>query len=132
MLMIGLGIIFRLIISTTSVFTEGSSFSIYGKDSRFTSLPAIGLGFLVCYLFSSCIPSMHNTRLLTHILFALLILFNLKGLHDERLAYIKSWDIQNIGIKSIIKMRIYIRLTWSMNNQKLCQLGKGFISGISI
>lgn len=101
MLIIGLGIIFGFIISITPVFTEGSSFSIYGKNSRFTSLPAMGLGFLICYLFSFSIPSTHYNRILKQILFTILILLNLKGLYSERLAYVKSWVIQRKILDSI-------------------------------
>jgi hypothetical protein len=94
LLLIGLGILFGFIVVITLSLGNNLSFSIYGKDSRFTSLPAIGLGFIICYLFSSFMLTRKKSRFLAYALFAIFISLNLRGVYTERIAYIKSWEIQ--------------------------------------
>ena len=94
LLLIGLGILFGSIVVIALTLGNSLSFNIYGKESRFTSLPAIGLGFIICYLFSSFMLTEKNTRFFAYALFAIFISLNLRGVYTERIAYIKSWEIQ--------------------------------------
>jgi len=94
LLFIGMGILFGYIVAIVVALGSDLSFTIHGKDSRLITLPVMGLGLVICYLFSSYMAMGKKMRFLAYALFAIFISLNLIGTYTERLAYIKSWEIQ--------------------------------------